>query len=53
MWSFGISTLWVSGDGGDSALGERISKVKKRDKWQDSTSEVGSGRVDRWHDLVK
>jgi hypothetical protein len=40
---FGISALQVLGDGEGGALGVKVLKTRKSDKWQESTSEIGSG----------
>jgi hypothetical protein len=42
VWSFGISTLRVSGNRGGSALGLRVLKTEESDMSQEFTSKVES-----------
>jgi hypothetical protein len=45
---FEISALRVSENKGGSALGSRVPKSVKSDRWQESMSEVKDNREDRW-----
>jgi hypothetical protein len=47
-WSFGISTLRVSGNGGDNALGSRVPKTRQSDRWQGFVSKIEDSGEDRW-----